>query len=81
MTPAEHAITTFTLVGFWQTNFDNLLILVALLGTSRSRWPVLVGYGAAATTVLMVCLLAGALGACCRPIGWVTWVLFPFCWA
>lgn len=74
MTPADVlAIVALTLTGFLATNIDNLLILVALLGASRSRWPVLVGYGAGATSVLAVCLLAGALGGLMDP-EWVSYL-------
>ncbi len=64
------AIVSLTLAGFVATNIDNLLILVALLATSHSRWPVLAGYGAAATTVLALCLVGAALGSLVRP-DWV----------
>jgi cadmium resistance protein CadD (predicted permease) len=71
MTPADLlAIVTLTLAGFVATNIDNLLILVALLATGNSRWPVLAGYGAAAATVLVICLLGGALGGLLKP-DWV----------
>ncbi len=71
VSPADvAAIVTLTLAGFVATNIDNLLLLVALLATSRSRWPVLAGYGAATTTVLALCLVGAALGSLIRP-DWV----------
>ena len=76
VSPADvAAIVTLTLAGFVATNIDNLLILVTLLATSGSRWPVLAGYGAAATTVLALCLLGGALGSMIRP-EWVGFLGF-----
>lgn len=68
MSPADVlAIVTLVLMGFVATNIDNLLILLALLASSDSRWPVLAGYGAAATAVLMVCLVGAALGGMLQP--------------
>ncbi len=61
------AIVSLTTAGFVATNIDNLLILVALLVTADSRWPLLTGYGAAAGTVLVVCMLGAALGGLLRP--------------
>jgi cadmium resistance protein CadD (predicted permease) len=68
MTAADAAaIALLTLTGFLATNLDNLLILVSLVAAGAERRSALLGYLAAAATVLAACILGGALGSLLRP--------------